>query len=633
MPFKIAFIYAGFSIFWIIGSDTIINMLFPDQTDLITTYKGWSFVILTAVLIYTFLHKELRHRSQVQSKMNNYQDSLNKLTQAVGQSPVSILISSLDGDIEYVNQAFERLSGYSVSEAQGKKPSLFHSGKTPSRVYDELWRNIKSGTPWEGELLNQNKSGAPYWVYARISPLVNAEGKISHFLAIEEDITQRKTQEHEVTQHANYDNLTDLPNRFLALDRMSYAITNAIRHDSSVVLMFIDLDNFKQINDTLGHDKGDRVLIKVADRIKQAVRQADTVARYGGDEFLVVLGDLSDHGDATHVADKIISALIPPVTIDNQELSITASIGMAVFPEDGQDPYELLRSADAAMFGAKDKGGNGYQYHSDAIHSAATSRIDMEQKLQHALQNNELSLCYHPLIEMESGKMTGVEVLLRWDNPELGRIEPDTFIPLAETTGVIIPIGEWVIQNACQQLRCWLNEGMQPLRLSINLTPRQFCDPGLSQVIGKALEFSRLNADNLELEITEALLLRDQDNIRKILEKLRRQGVRIALDDFGTGYSSLNYLKNFPFDSLKIDRCFVRDLLTQPADMALVSATVAMAQGLGLRTVGEGVETEEQLTYLKHQGIHSVQGYYFTKPLPADEFREYCITADRSNHS
>ncbi|WP_207061502.1 bifunctional diguanylate cyclase/phosphodiesterase [Motiliproteus sp. SC1-56] len=622
-PLKIAAIYAVFSLLWITGSDQVVAMLFPESETTLQTYKGWFFVIFTSAMLYLLLRQEYRRHQRAEETLDKQQAALDRLDQAVSQSPVTVLVADLEGRIEYVNDAFESMSGYSREEALGKTPAIFQSGKTPQSVYEELWSTLRSGQLWEGELLNQRKDGQSYWVHARISPVRNKAGEISHFLAIEEDITLRKAQENQIIHQANYDSLTELPNRFLAMDRMSQSINTAIRNEQTVVLMFIDLDDFKRINDTLGHDVGDQLITLAASRVRDTVRQTDTVARYGGDEFLVILTDLDEPDDATRVAEKVLNTLASPFHIEGRELSLTASIGMSVFPEDGQDPYELLRNADAAMFGAKDEGGGTYEFYSAAINEAAMERMEVEQKLRHALANQELSLNYHPLVDVRSGKIGGAEVLLRWNNPELGRVPPDRFIPLAEATGLIIPIGEWVIHTACAQLRAWQDQGLDEFRLSINVSPRQFRDIGLLPAIERALAENGLSGSQLELEVTEGLLVRNQAETRKILTKLRALGIQIALDDFGTGYSSLSYLKSFPFDSLKIDRSFINDLLEQPQDQALVNATVTMAMGLGLKTVGEGVETEGQLAYLRDQGVHAVQGFFFTPPLPADEFERF----------
>ncbi|HEY5718357.1 MAG TPA: EAL domain-containing protein [Motiliproteus sp.] len=623
-PLRISLLYALFAALWIAASDQLVTTLFSDIS-IVHTYKGWAFVIITSVLLYGLLQHEINRRERAESALQTQQDELHKLSLAVSQSPVSVIVADINGKIEYVNHAFEKMTGFDCDEALGNNPRIFNSGKTPKAVYDELWNTIRDGQPWEGELMNQRKDGHTYWVHARISPVTRDTGEVTHFLAIEEDITLRKAQEHQIRHQANYDSLTELPNRFLAMDRMSQAINAAIRNDQTVVLMFIDLDNFKQINDSLGHDVGDQLITLAAGRIRETIRQTDTVARYGGDEFVVILTSIETADDASRVAEKVLTSLASPYRIEGRELALTASIGMAVFPEDGQDPYELLRHADAAMFGAKDEGGNRYEFHSAAINDAAMERMEVEQHLRRALENRELSLNYQPLVDVRSGKIASAEALLRWDNPVLGRVAPDRFIPLAEATGLIIPIGEWVIRSGCAQLKRWREEGLGELKLAINLSPRQFNDTHLLRTITKALEENDIKGEQLEFEITEGVLMRNQEDTCLLLEKLRRMGIRISLDDFGTGYSSLSYLKRFPFDSLKIDRSFITDVLEESEDQALVRATLTMAGGLGLTTVGEGVETLEQLKFLRSEGVAAIQGFYYSPALPAEKFRDYVL--------
>ena len=619
-PYKITLTYFLFSIAWIASSDHALTFLF-DGDDLFTaqTYKSWFFVVFTSIMMLLFLLRETRNREKNEATLATQRESISKLSQAVSQSPVSIIVASAKGRIEYVNSAFEQVSGYCMKEILDISPQLFDQGKNPQAIYDELWSTINEGKQWQGELLNRRKNGTSYWVFAKVSPVHNDEGKISHVLAIEEDITQRKNQENRIKHQANYDNLTELPNRFLAMDRMSQAINNAIRHDHSVVLMFIDLDDFKRINDSLGNEIGDQLISLAASRVTETVRQTDTVARYGGDEFLVILNHLDSPTDAPRVAEKVLSSLGSSFFIEGHELNITASIGMAIFPEDGQDPYELLRNADAAMFAAKDEGGNRYEFHSADVNEAAIERMKVEKKLRLALVNNELSLHYQPLVDLESGRIINAEVLLRWNNPELGLIPPEVFLPLAEATGLIVPIGEWVIKNSCSQLKQWQQSGVEQLSLMINISPRQFADINLVRSIVESLESLELSGNCLELEITETLLLRNQDETRATLNKLRKKGIRIALDNFGSGHASLNHLKHFPLDTLKIDRSSV-GALNLESEKALMEGTLTAAKGLGLKTVGEGVETSEQYDYLKHQGIDEVQGFLFTPALPADKF-------------
>lgn len=622
-PLRVAAIYATFSVLWIILSDQLVEILFPNNITSIQTYKGWAFVFFSSLLILVLLSRELQRRNRAEAQLQANSRQLTKLSQAVSQSPVAIFITDLAGTIEYVNDAFIRTTGLLRDEAIGAQPGLFRSSKNAGNLLAEIEDAMLQGGSWEGELINQRKDKSPYWVQSGISPVRGDEGQITHFLHIEEDISLRKAQANRIKHQANYDSLTELPNRFLAMDRMSQAINVAIRHQQPVVVMFVDLDNFKQINDSLGHDVGDQLITLAASRIRETVRQTDTVARYNGDEFLIILTDLASADDASRVAEKVLSMLASPYRIDGRELSLTASIGIALFPEDGQDPYELLRHADAAMFGAKDEGGNRYEYYSAEVNRAAIERMEIEQRLRRALENDELYLEYQPLVDLASGKVCTVEALLRWKNPTLGQIPPAQFIPLAEATGLILPIGDWVIREALNQLSRWNAEGLEGFKLSINISPRQFSSPTLTRTITEQLQNLEIAGEQLELEVTENLLMRNQQETKRTLKQLRELGISLALDDFGTGYSSLSYLKSFSFDTLKIDRCFIQDLLLHPQDQALVNAALTLADGLGLKTVGEGIETAEQRDYLHQHGLKIAQGYLYSRPLNPEQLENF----------
>ncbi|MEH6470077.1 MAG: EAL domain-containing protein [Halopseudomonas sp.] len=628
-PIKIAAIYTLFSVLWITLSDQLIETLFAASIADILPHKGWAFMFFSSVLILVLLSRELKHRNLQEAKLESSRKHLTNLSQAMAQSPVSIIITDISGDIEYVNQAFEKITGYSHDEVVGQNPRILRSSKTPTTTYQELWDTLASGESWEGELMNQRKDKSSYWIQAGISPVRDDDGEITHFLAIQEDITLRKAQERQIKHQANYDNLTELPNRFLAMDRMSQAINSAIRHDQTVIVMFIDLDNFRQINTTLGQEIGDQLISRAASRIRETVRQTDTVARYGGDEFLVILSDLDSTDDASRVAEKVLTMLAKPFNVDGNELTITASIGISLFPDDGQDPYELLRQADSAMFGAKDDGGNRYEFYSATLNSASIERMQIEQKLRQALENNEFSLQYQPLIDVKSGKITSVEALLRWDNPDLGSIAPGQFIPLAEATGLIVPIGEWVVRSALAQFKAWRDAGLCDITLALNVSPRQFDSPSLTRTIGQTLEQLDLPASQLELDITEKLLTHNSSDTAKYLQQLHTMGVCITLDNFGTGESSLNRLKHFPLTTLKIDRTVITEILTQPQSQALVKAILIMTEGLGLTTIAEGVETEEQLEFLRQQGLSIAQGFHYSSPLSPAEFETFYHTRNK----
>ncbi len=550
------------------------------------------------------------------------------LWRAIEQSPVSVLITDRNGAIQYANPFFEKSSGYSEEEVIGRTPDLLKSDHTPADAYNSLWDTIRSGQTWRGEILNKKKSGELYWEYISVSPISGEDGAISHFVSIQEDISFRKKQEEKIIRQAHFDNLTGLPNRLLAMDRLSQTMKSAFRESKKVVLMFIDLDNFKKVNDTLGHEVGDQLLLEASSRCRAVIRDADTVARLGGDEFLITVGDLTRTEDAKIIAEKILLAFSTPFKVGALELIVTASIGLAFYPDDGMDPVVLLRNAEAAMYRAKEEGRDVFHFFEPSLNEEALQRLEMERYMHRGLENREFFLRYQPLVNAETSRVEGAEVLLRWQNPELGLVAPDRFIPVAEQNGLIVSIGEWVLMTACRQARAWVDQGHAPFRLAVNVSPRQFRGGFLTQVIRRILGESGLPAHCLEIEVTEGLLIKESPVTRETLNDLSAMGIHLSLDDFGTGYSSLSYLRNFPFNTLKIDRSFIRDLVSNPEDRALVIATLAMARGLGLSVIAEGVETLEQLAFLRAHGCPMVQGYFFSKPLLPEEFCEFPLILD-----
>ncbi len=453
-----------------------------------------------------------------------------------------------------------------------------------------------------------------YRVEARTRELHRANAQL--LLEVEE----RRNAERRLQHQAQYDSLTELPNRMLAIDRLSQAILSAERGDTHVVLIFLDLDDFKKVNDTLGHQHGDTLLVQAARRLRLAVRAEDTVARHGGDEFLVIVGGLRLPEDAEAVADKILHAFADSFDIGGSEVVVTPSMGLAVYPEDGDTPDMLLRNADLAMYDAKDAGRNTYRYFNQQVHDSSVRRLTIERRLRSALQRGEFQLMYQPLIATATRRLVGAEALLRWQSPDYGRVEPDQFIAVAEHTGLIVQIGDWVLRTASAQLRAWREAGRTDLRMAVNVSPRQFRGDRLLATVNECLSTHALPASSLQVEVTEGLLIRNQPEVGETLIALSRLGVGLAMDDFGTGYSSLSYLKRFPFDVLKIDRSFVRDVGSDPDDCALVIAAIRMGKGLGLSVVAEGVETDKQLAFLAEHECDLVQGYLFSRPVTADQF-------------
>lgn len=571
--------------------------------------------ILGVVLVFN----DVTERKQADEKIRT-------LYQAIEQSPVSVMITDADANIEYVNSAFEQITGYLSTEVLGQNPRKLKSGKTPPKLYQEMWQTITSGKAWQGEMMNRKKNGELYWENVHITPVIFDAGTISNYLAVKEDITLRKQQEAKILHQAHFDALTNLPNRFLSLDRLSQLINEAQRNNKFVTVLFIDLDDFKKINDTLGHDTGDKLLIEAAARLRNGVRDGDTVGRLGGDEFIVLLGGLSCVTDARPVVENLLSKFRDAFRIDGRELMLTASVGISVYPNDGDSSSELLRNADSAMYHSKGEGRNTYTYFTDAMNKDVSRRLALEEQMHGALDRGELYLCYQPKVDVTSCNIVGVEALLRWDNPALGEITPDEFIPIAEQTGLIVPIGQFVLTQALEMTAKWQQKYKQRFTMAINLSPRQFRDPNLVAFIEKAISQSGVPGESLELEITEGVLMSGHAHIGEALVAIHDLGINLSMDDFGTGYSSLSYLRSYPFDVLKIDRSFIEDITVDTADRELVNAAIAMAHSLGLKVVAEGVETEEQLLLLATQGCEIAQGYLFSKPVDAEKITEMLVS-------
>ncbi len=554
------------------------------------------------------------------------------LSKAVEQSPVSIIITDADAKIEYVNLSFEKITGYSSEEVIGKNPRILKSGKTPRRVYKDLWQTITQGKTSDCEFQNRKKNGEIFWENAHFSSVKNNEGVITHYLALKEDITDRKIQEEKILHQAHFDALTDLPNRFLSLDRLSQLLIEAERNNKQVAVLFIDLDDFKKVNDSHGHDTGDKLLIKAADRLSSVIRSGDTVGRLGGDEFIVLLSSLDKASDAQPIAENLLEKFREAFCIDKRELIITASIGISIFPEDGKDASELLRHADSAMYHSKDLGRNSYSYFTDAMNQNISRRLSLEEQLIGALDRNEFSVFYQPKFDITTSQIMGAEALLRWSNPALGDIPPDEFIPIAEHTGLIVPLGEYVLKEALDRTVQWQKTYFPEFQIAVNVSPRQFRDLGFVPFIAAAISDAGIRGDHLELEITEGVLMGSYSYIDDALDEINNLRVSIAMDDFGTGYSSLSYLRSYPFNVLKIDRSFVNDISVDIADRELTNAAIAMAHGLNLKVVAEGVETEEQLALLQKLNCDYGQGYLFSKPVSAEKFTEL-LKADSQIHN
>ena len=453
-----------------------------------------------------------------------------------------------------------------------------------------------------------------------MAPIVDDNNTISGSVLVFHDVSKARQMAQQMTYQATHDALTDLPNRMLLMDRLEQALSRAPWNRKSVAVLFLDLDRFKIVNDTLGHDIGDELLCQVAERMKDCVRNGDTISRLGGDEFVIVLTDLAAAEDANHVAEKVIDAFSRSFNLNDKEFYITTSIGVSMFPDHGEDPSTLMKNADIAMYQAKSSGRNNFLIYDEKMNSAGDQRLSLETDLRQALEKGELELYYQPQVNLETGEINSAEALLRWNHSSQGLISPMNFIPIAEETGLIIPIGQWVMEEACRQAKTWQSEGRKPIRIAVNIAHRQFVSGSLMLDVKRALNKSGLDPCYLELELTEGILAEDSHNAIATLDELKKMGIKLSIDDFGTGYSSFAYLKRFPLNALKVDRCFVKDITQDKDDAAICSAIIAMAHNLNLSVVAEGVEDEEQLAFLKKHDCDYVQGFYYSRPITAEDF-------------
>ena len=505
-------------------------------------------------------------------------------------------------------------------DAVGKSDSDFFTAAHAQEALDDEHRIIRTGSP----LLSKEEKetwadGTENWVVTNKMPLLDANGIVVGTFGISHDITDRKLAEERVRFLAYYDALTGLPNRTLLHDRLAKAMASALRRSERMALLFLDLDRFKLINDSLGHSAGDLLLQEAAERLKKWARAQDTVARIGGDEFLIALTTVRDVPDAAVAAERIMDVMNSGFVIQGRAFSLNCSIGISIFPEHGADAETLIKNADAAMYCAKEAGRNTFRFFTDEMNAQVTERLLLEHSLGLALDRKELFLVYQPQMDVTSGEITGFEALLRWQHPELGLVPPDKFIRLAENSGLIVPIGEWVLRTACQQARKWQENGLPLVPVAVNVSALQFRQEDFSELIKRVLHETGLAPQYLQLELTESLLLSNADLTFPVLQDLKEMGIKLAIDDFGTGYSSLSYLRQFPVDKLKIDRSFVQHLGVNQDDALITAAIISLAKTLNLKVIAEGVESEQQMSFLRQHHCDEIQGYYFSRPLPADE--------------
>ncbi|MGE5469334.1 MAG: EAL domain-containing protein [Bacteroidota bacterium] len=576
-------------------------------------------ILLVLYVVYAMIRieRDRRHLRQRYEAQLRAEDQLRLYAQVFTSAAEGMAITDADSRILAVNPAFCAITGYTLEEVVGLTPAILHSGRQNPEFYRQMWKELLRRGQWQGEIWNRRRDGGLYPEWLSVAAVRDSAGLTRNYIGIFTDISERKESEARIQHLAHHDALTGLPNRVLLEDRISQAIAKSRRSEKQAAVLFIDLDRFKNINDTLGHEVGDNLLIQAARRGLGVLRETDTLCRLGGDEFVVVLPEIDQLQYAMHVTRKLLAELGQPYLLAGHALTVTASAGIALWPDDGQTVSELLRKADAAMYRAKDEGRNTARFYSAGINSTSLGELLLENDLRGALERGEIMMYYQPKVDAATGRLIGAEALMRWQSREHGLISPTRFIPLAEESGLIAALGAWALDDVCRQQRAWLDAGLSALPVAVNLSAHQFAQQDVPKLVADLLEHYRLPPELLALELTESLLMRNAGSAAKVLHALRRMRIDVAIDDFGTGYSSLSYLNQFPVQALKIDRAFVCEISEQGAPVKLVPAMIAMAHELDLAVIAEGVETEAQRAYLLKHGCDQFQGFLFGRPEPA----------------
>ncbi len=531
---------------------------------------------------------------------------------------VMLIANNTKKEIIYVNPAVKEITGYLEKELVGNSFEVLKGFDENEAEWERVRLTIKEEHGCDAVLKGNKKNGNIFWNEMHITPVSDAQENISHFVVILNDITERKAMERQLIHQATHDALTDLPNRILIEDRIRQMILYGSRTSIIFAVLFLDLDRFKIVNDSLGHKVGDDLLKSVANRLKKCLRDADTVARVGGDEFVILLPQLKKAEDSIVIAEKVLKTLRKPMRLSGQDLNVATSIGISCYPRDGEDASTLIRNADTAMYKAKESGRDNYKFYAAHMNKTVTQQLEISNHLHRALSRGEFRLAYQPVINLATQRITGVEALIRWDHPQLGEVSPLDFIYIAEETGLIVPIGRWVLETACQQNMAWIKQGLPPIQMSVNVSARQLTKGNFNKTVRDVLEKTGMPAKYLVLELTESMLMDGTDVMIKALEDLKELGLKIAIDDFGTGYSSLSYLKSFPVDKIKIDRAFVSDIGSHSDDAAIILAIVGMSKSLNLVVVAEGAERKQEVDFLRESQCDELQGFYFSKPLDKD---------------
>ncbi len=620
-PLRIALSYALFANLWIIFSDQLMQRLTSDAQLLsrLQTYKGLFFVTITTIMVWLLVQRFWRSQNKLITALQDSQSRLNVIFDTV---PCGIQECDLHGRITFSNLAQQEILDVQPNSLIGFQIWDYQPDENAKQKFKRFFHDLVANQPQPELFVTTNITGDGQqkileynWDY-----IYDDAGALTGLIAVISDITMRKHQEERILHLAHYDTLTSLPNRFLSMARLSQILELARRNNRPVGVLCLDLDDFKKINESMGHEVGDNLLIQVAQRIQKNIHHGDMLGRLSGDEFIVLLAELQTIEEIKPIVENLVREFRLPFDLHGQSLTMTLSIGVAIHPDDGNNASQLLRQADAAMFYAKNNGRNTFVYYTESMNSNAARRLLIEQQMYGALERGEFYLLYQPQIELATGNMIGAEALLRWQNDQLGSIGPDEFIPVAEQTGLIVSIGEFVMHCAIQMASKW--QKLQPdFRMAINLSPCQFRDPGLLGFVEQQLQQYSIQPNTLELEITEGVLLSGYLMTDELFQSFTAMGIEMAMDDFGTGYSSLSYLRRYPFAILKIDRSFINEMTTDSADWELVNASIAMAHALGLKVVAEGVETEKQANSLKTMQCDYVQGYFYSRPVSADELK------------
>ncbi len=618
---KTALLYGLLSIFWLGVSDYLLPLLIDDSVQLSSAQlmSGYVWLAISAVSIY-LARSRLLGFLRINERARHDQDSQRlRLAAAVFDSTLEgVLVTDASGAIVHVNRAFMEITGYEKGEVLGLSPSTFKSGRHGPDFYERMYKTILSAGQWSGEIWNRRKSGEIYPQWQSIRSIKDDRGAITHFVAVFSDISSIKHSERELAHLAHYDALTGLPNRLLFTDRAEQAQTHARRSQQHLALLVIDLDHFKHINDSLGHNVGDEVLKAVSERLASLLEKGVTLARLGGDEFAVLIENSQQAIQAAELAQALLDGLREPLIFNEQPLFLTASIGISLFPNDALSAEQLLRNADAALFQAKNQGRESYALYTDELTAHAQRRVELTGELRRAIVQNELRVFYQPIHNLQTRRIEGVEALVRWQHPQRGMVSPGEFIPIAEQSGLIADIDNWVLTEACRQMRQWLKSGISVSFVAVNISSRLFSRGDLDRRVAQVLTETGLASEYLELEVTESAVMDDPEQALEQMHRLRELGLKLAIDDFGTGYSSLLRLKRMPVQKLKIDQGFVAGLPEDDDDIAIVRAIIALAQAMGMRVLAEGVEKADQANFLLQNNCELGQGYWFARPMPAE---------------